>query len=141
MCNLVLLFLNFSAGEIGLILFVALLLFGGDKFPEIARGLAKGIREFKSMSDGVKRELNDQINNFDQPRAPIAQASIEPQPVIDPEVNVEHHTTEGPHNAITAGEHQPLAPVELPHIETVINPTHETIDTPVFHEVKQEHTL
>jgi len=33
--------------EILLIIFVILLLFGGKKFPELAKGLGKGLREFK----------------------------------------------------------------------------------------------
>lgn len=65
MLSSVFLFFSFSGSEIMLILFVALILFGGDKFPEIARGLGKGIREFKDMSDGVKREIHSQINNYD----------------------------------------------------------------------------
>lgn len=41
---------------------VVLLLFGGKKLPELARGLGKGIREFKDASDGVKREIHRNIN-------------------------------------------------------------------------------
>ena len=48
-----------------IIVFVALLLFGGEKLPEIARGLGKGIRDFKDASEGVKREINNQINTFE----------------------------------------------------------------------------
>ena len=33
--------------EIMLILLIAVFFFGGEKIPEIARGLGKGIREFK----------------------------------------------------------------------------------------------
>ena len=40
-----------------------LLLFGGKKLPELARGLGKGIREFKEASDGVKREIHRNINS------------------------------------------------------------------------------
>lgn len=60
------LFLNIGTPELILILGVALLLFGGNKLPELARGLGKGIREFKEASDGVKREIHNQINNFDE---------------------------------------------------------------------------
>lgn len=49
--------------EILMIMFVVLLLFGGKKLPELARGLGKGIREFKDASDGVKREIHNNINN------------------------------------------------------------------------------
>ena len=40
-----------------------LLLFGGKKLPELARGLGKGIREFKDASDGVKRDIHRNINS------------------------------------------------------------------------------
>ena len=33
--------------ELLLIIFVVLLLFGGKKFPELAKGLGKGLKEFK----------------------------------------------------------------------------------------------
>jgi len=56
-------FLNMGGGEIALIMVAVLLLFGGKKLPELARGLGKGIREFKDASDGVKREIHRNINN------------------------------------------------------------------------------
>ncbi|HEY0668218.1 MAG TPA: twin-arginine translocase TatA/TatE family subunit [Sphingobacteriaceae bacterium] len=57
-----LLFLNIGTPELMAIMFVVLLLFGGKKLPELARGLGKGIREFKDASDGVKREIHRNIN-------------------------------------------------------------------------------
>jgi sec-independent protein translocase protein TatA len=57
-----LLFLNIGTQELMVIMFVVLLLFGGKKLPELARGLGKGIREFKDASDGVKREIHRNIN-------------------------------------------------------------------------------
>ncbi|HEY8781525.1 MAG TPA: twin-arginine translocase TatA/TatE family subunit [Mucilaginibacter sp.] len=55
-----------------LIVFVALMLFGGEKLPEIARGLGKGIRDFKDASEGIKREINEHINSLDEKRAETA---------------------------------------------------------------------
>jgi len=65
MFSSVFLFFEFTAPEIMLILFVTLLLFGGDKLPGLARGLGKGIREFKDASEGVKREINNQIDSYE----------------------------------------------------------------------------
>jgi sec-independent protein translocase protein TatA len=56
-------FLNMGGGEIMLILAVVLLLFGGKKLPELARGLGKGLRDFKDASEGVKREIHRNINS------------------------------------------------------------------------------
>ncbi len=58
-------FLNMGGGEMILIVIAILLLFGGKKLPELARGLGKGIREFKDASEGVKREIHRNINSFD----------------------------------------------------------------------------
>lgn len=58
-------FLNMGGGEIMLIVIAILLLFGGKKLPELARGLGKGIREFKDASEGVKREIHRNINAVD----------------------------------------------------------------------------
>jgi sec-independent protein translocase protein TatA len=55
--------LNMGGGEIALIMVAILLLFGGKKLPELARGLGKGIREFKDASEGVKREIHRNINS------------------------------------------------------------------------------
>lgn len=57
-----LLFLNIGTPELLLILLAALLLFGGDKLPEVAKGLGKGIREFKDASENVKREIHRNMN-------------------------------------------------------------------------------
>lgn len=45
-----------GATEIILILVVLLLFFGGKRIPELARGLGKGIREFKDASSGKSSE-------------------------------------------------------------------------------------
>ena len=45
--------------EIALILVVVLLLFGGKKLPEMARGLGRGLRIFKDEVKGVKSDVED----------------------------------------------------------------------------------
>ena len=48
---------NLFGGDMIIILVIALMLFGGEKLPEIARGLGKGLRDFKDASEGIKREI------------------------------------------------------------------------------------
>ncbi len=62
MINSVFLIFGLGTPEVLLIMFALLLLFGGKKLPELARGLGKGIREFKDASNGVKTEIEKGIN-------------------------------------------------------------------------------
>ena len=48
---------NVGAGEIVLLLLVALLLFGPKRLPEMGRSLGKGLRDFKESASGVVEEL------------------------------------------------------------------------------------
>lgn len=48
-----------SGQEIFVILLVVLLLFGANKIPDIAKGLGKGMREFRKAADDIKKEMND----------------------------------------------------------------------------------
>jgi len=45
--------------EILIILFIILLLFGAKKLPELAKGLGKGIKEFKKASNDIKEEVKN----------------------------------------------------------------------------------
>ena len=44
--------------EIVLIILVIILIFGGKKIPELARGLGKGLREFKKTTREIKDEVD-----------------------------------------------------------------------------------
>ena len=50
---------NLGAGEIILILLVVLILFGAKKIPELAKGLGKGISEFKKGLKEVETEIKE----------------------------------------------------------------------------------
>lgn len=43
--------------ELLLIMLVVLIFFGAKKVPELARGLGKGIREFKDATQNIKKDL------------------------------------------------------------------------------------
>ena len=50
---------NLGTGELIIIFLVILLLFGAKKLPELARGLGKGINEFKDAVESSKKEIMD----------------------------------------------------------------------------------
>lgn len=53
-----------SGSEIIFVFFVVLLLFGADKIPEIARGLGKGMREFRKVTGEIKKEFDANTSDF-----------------------------------------------------------------------------
>jgi sec-independent protein translocase protein TatA len=50
--------------EIILVILVALVLFGADKIPDLARTVGKGMREFKKASDDIMREINSSTSDI-----------------------------------------------------------------------------
>ncbi len=48
-----------------LILVAILVLFGGKKIPELAKGIGKGIREFKDAKNQVTNEISKEANQVD----------------------------------------------------------------------------
>lgn len=53
-----------SGAEIFIILVVVLVLFGAKKIPEIAKGMGKGMREFRKATDDIKKELSDSSSDI-----------------------------------------------------------------------------
>ena len=71
--------------EIVAILAVVLLLFGAKKLPELARGLGKGINEFKKASRDVQDEIERSVEEPPPaPRSPPANPSTASQPQSQP---------------------------------------------------------
>ena len=56
-------FLFISGVEIAFILFIAIMVFGADKLPEIARGLGKGMRTLKDATNDIKHEITKTAEN------------------------------------------------------------------------------
>jgi sec-independent protein translocase protein TatA len=48
-------FLFIGGPEIFIIVLIVVMVFGADKIPEIARGLGKGIRQFKEATNYIKK--------------------------------------------------------------------------------------
>jgi sec-independent protein translocase protein TatA len=63
-----------SPMDIGLVVLIALILFGGKKIPELMRGLGQGIREFKS---GMREDYNTPTQTAQAP-PPAAPAAATP---------------------------------------------------------------
>lgn len=57
-------FLFISGGEVIIVFLVFLLLFGSKKVPELAKGLGKGLREFRKATDDIKREIDSSTSEI-----------------------------------------------------------------------------
>ena len=56
---------NLGTGEIIIIAFAILLIFGGKKIPELMKGIGKGVRNFKDGVKGIEDDIN--LNDNDTP--------------------------------------------------------------------------
>jgi sec-independent protein translocase protein TatA len=144
MFSSVLLFLNIGGPEMILIVFVALLLFGGEKLPEIARGLGKGIRDFKDASEGVKREITNQINSYEDKKTeePVHTYTAEETPAELPAAKEDHLIAEHSEDETGHG-HEPTktytsVPNTMPFVEKTENHVAENHVSEGHGEVKNE---
>lgn len=74
---------SLGMGELILIFLAILLIFGAKRIPEIARGLGKGIREFKDATNDIKREFDIDEPPQRQIHAPRQHVTGAPAPRAD----------------------------------------------------------
>lgn len=59
-----------------IIVLVILLFFGAKRIPELARGLGKGISEFRKASDDIKKEIEKGKDDLDESTRPKEKEEI-----------------------------------------------------------------
>ncbi len=59
-------FQNMGAPQILLIVFLILLLFGAKRLPELARGMGKALREFKSATKDIEDDIRSAFDDDEQ---------------------------------------------------------------------------
>src|SRR3977135_3113021 len=74
---------SLGPAEILVVLVIALLVFGPNKMPDIARQVGKGMREFKRVQQHLKSELRDVVSEFDAPSS-TPTVDIDPVPMLPP---------------------------------------------------------
>lgn len=78
-------FLNFfGAAEIIVIMLVVLIFFGADKIPTFARGLGRGIRQFKDAASDIQRDIENSVNAQEISRK-VEEIQDDLKPPKDPE--------------------------------------------------------
>ena len=74
------------------ILAVALLLFGGSKIPELARGLGKAKREFKKASEEVETEIRNATEEDERRKFRAKQIEEEERAAIRAKIEAEERS-------------------------------------------------
>jgi sec-independent protein translocase protein TatA len=54
--------MGLGPGEIAVIILVIIILFGGKKLPELAKGLGLGLKEFKKATSDIKDEVTSKAD-------------------------------------------------------------------------------
>ncbi|KAA9325533.1 twin-arginine translocase TatA/TatE family subunit [Hymenobacter busanensis] len=118
---------DLGGGEIMLIMVVILIFFGANKIPELARGLGKGIREFKDASREIRSEIENagSTPNYQQPQPgyqqPGYQAAEPPTPVAYQPTSLDQ-----PEQPVSAPEQPTVTPAGLPHVPSAADDKHPT---------------
>jgi sec-independent protein translocase protein TatA len=86
-----------GAQELMIIFLIVLLLFGANRIPEIARGLGRGIRDFKRATRDIEDDLN--LRDEDSGRSSRRRESVAPPPRREP---APERPAEGPSSKETA---------------------------------------
>lgn len=60
-----------SWGEIIVVFFIALLLFGADKIPDFARTAGKMMREYRKVRDSLREEIDNVKEELDEVKAEL----------------------------------------------------------------------
>ena len=79
---------SLGGGELLVILLFVLMFFGSKNIPSLARGLGKGIREFKDAMNGVQSEIKQGMYEIEK------QANVDAQQTKTPSVPEQLTTTE-----------------------------------------------
>jgi len=77
---------NVGWQEIIIVLFIALLVFGPRKLPEMGRSLGKSIREFRQATSGIREELglDTDLNELKDLKTDVSSVAGEAAPVEPP---------------------------------------------------------
>jgi sec-independent protein translocase protein TatA len=80
--------LGLSGTELIIVLVAVLVLFGAKKIPEFAKGLGKGINEFKKASREVTDSIENEPAQTPPPKTPPASTAAQVQSTPPPETKV-----------------------------------------------------
>jgi sec-independent protein translocase protein TatA len=112
---------SLGPAEILVILVIALLVFGPNKMPDIARQVGRGVREFRRVQQHLTTELRDVVSEFDgsndSASTNASSPGSDPVPTLPPRIDADSPESGGPETggAETGG---PAPDASAPHTST-----------------------
>ena len=103
---------SLGPAEILVVLVIALLVFGPNKMPDIAKQVGKGFREFRRVQQHLKSELRDVVSEFDSPSTPTVDQQAVPMLPPKDAPAPEASTESAPEVAAPLPSPEPDAPSE-----------------------------
>lgn len=82
MANRILFLDSLGGGEMLLIMVFILLFFGSGKIPDLAKGLGRGMREFRDAMSGVQRDIEQSMKESEMKKE-ASKKIEEAQPVVE----------------------------------------------------------
>lgn len=73
-------FQSFGLPELGVILLIALVLFGPSKLPQIGKSVGKALREFRESSTEVTKAIQEGVHGVPEQPAAAAASVVEAAP-------------------------------------------------------------
>ena len=99
--------------EMVVIFFVALVVFGPEKLPDLAKTAAKGLREFKKATDGLKSNWEEHLRDVETPVSDIKKTFEEAKADV---VEASAKITEEEAPGVTAEEARVVTSEESPGV-------------------------
>src|SRR5262245_56085531 len=95
--------------EIVVIFFVALLVFGPRKLPELGKSLGKGLRQFKKASENLKSSWEEHIRDAEEPVRDLKQTFHD----VKTDVEASTRMTEDESSASVKPAEEPATPAPI----------------------------
>ncbi len=101
---------NIGFPELLIIVAIALIVFGPNKLPELARAFGKAMREFKKATEEVKESFEAETRDLEEIKQTLTDKSL----LADLAEELSH---EAPTTEVTSAHPEPSLPLEAPALE------------------------
>ncbi len=104
---------NIGVPELLIILAIALIVFGPNKLPELAKAFGRAMREFKKATEEVKESFREETKDLEELRSSLTEGKETFMANLAEEISETTQET----TSLPASAPEVLAPIDLPPLE------------------------